>query len=149
MQKNSKYFLIALLGSTCFTVLLIFNLVIVPGLDPLSSSSSSDSDGIDENARGRGEPLDEVHNIDLSVDFLSQSTKSWENYSLYNGKTSVLDALEEKCTVGTEQHGIGILVVEIDGVNGNWIYKVNGVQPGVGAAVYYLSDGDEIEWVQV
>jgi len=151
MEKTSKYIVLALIGSSCFIALFLYNTMVVPALDPLSASSS-DSDGgvgIDENAKGRDEPLEEVHNIDLDVDFLHLSTKSWTNYSLYNEETSVLDALDEKCTVEVEQYSYGILVVEIDGERGGWVYEVNGDRPGISAADYYLSDGDEIEWIQV
>ena len=151
MEKISKYIVLALIGSSCFIALIIYNSIIVPGLDPVSASSSDSDDGfgIDENAKGRDEPLEEVHNIDLEIDFLHQSTKSWTNFSLYNKDTSVLDALEEKCTVEVEQYSYGILVVEIDGERGGWVYEVNGVRPGISAAEYYLSDGDEIEWIQL
>ena len=151
MEKTSKYIVLALIGSSCFIALFLYNSIIVPGLDPISASTSDSDDGlsIDENAKGRDEPLEEVHKIDLDVDFLHLSTKSWENFSLYNEETSVLDALEEKCTVEVEQYSYGILVVEIDGERGGWVYEVNGDRPGISASYYYLSDGDEIEWIQV
>ena len=151
MEKTSKYIILAVIGSSCFIALFVFNSLVVPGLESVSASSSDSDDGygIDEDAKGRDEPLEEVHEIDLVVDFLHKSTESWENFSLYNEETSVLDALEEKCTVVVEQYSYGELVVEIDGERGGWVYEVNGVRPGISAADYYLSDGDEIEWIQL
>jgi hypothetical protein len=61
----------------------------------------------------------------------------------------VLDALKEKCDVKTKEYSYGTLVIGIDGVEGDWIYYVNGKYAGVGAAAYYLDNGDEIYWKHV
>ena len=37
-------------------------------------------------------------------------------------------------------------IVEIDGVEGGWIYLVNDYSPNVGALVWSLNDGDEVKW---
>jgi hypothetical protein len=83
------------------------------------------------------------------VEYVSIPKKNWENISLYNYDTSVLDALKEKCDVKTKEYSYGILVIGIDGVDGDWIYYVNGKYAGVGAQAYYLSNGDDIYWKHV
>ena len=145
VQKISKYIIIAIIGTSCFTALLLYSYGLIPGLNPNTLNENDESDG----ATGRSEALSEVHNITLEVEYVTKSTKTWENFSLYNSKTSVLDALKEKCDVKTVEYSYGVLVVGIDGVDGDWIYYVNGKYAGIGAQSYYLDDGDEIHWKHV
>ncbi len=147
MEKIAKYILIAIIGSSCFTVLLLYNFGVVPGFDQnlFNNSDNGESDG----ATGRSEALSEVHNITLTVKYVSEPTETWENFSLSSHKTSVLDALDAKCQVETKDYGNGKMVVGIDGVNGDWVYFVNGDYAGIGAAAYYLEDGDEIYWEHI
>jgi hypothetical protein len=147
VERVVKYLLIGIIGFSCFTVLILYNFGMIPGLDPTTLSTNNGDDG--EGASGRSEALSEVHNISLTVEYVTKPTKEWENFSLYNYKTSVLDALEEKCDVDTKDYSYGTMVIRIDGVQGDWIYYVNGEYAGVGAAAFYLNDGDEIHWKHV
>ena len=61
----------------------------------------------------------------------------------------VMVALDKYCDIKYDDYGWGILVTEIDGVEGDWIYEVNGEQPGHGADRHYLRDGDTVEWILV
>ena len=40
----------------------------------------------------------------------------------------------------------GIIVIEIDGVEGDWLYEINGEKPGHGADMHYLRDGDKTKF---
>ncbi len=147
MEKIAKYIIIAIIGTSFFSVLLLYNFGLVPGFEQSSliNSDNDESDG----ATGRSEALSEVHNITLTVEYVSKPPKTWEKFSLSSHKTSVLDALEAKCQVVTKDYGYGKMVVGIDGVNGDWVYFVNGDYAGIGAAAYYLEDGDEIYWEHI
>ena len=134
--KMLKYLLTGIFGAICFSSLLIYNYWLSTGTVSIDEKS-------DET------PLEVVEDITLIVDFGDGNVKSWKDFTLTEGKTSVLDALDKYCDIKYEDYGWGILVTEIDGVEGDWIYEVNGEQPGHGADRHYLRDGDEIEWIQV
>ncbi len=146
MEKITKFVFIGIIGLSCFSGLFLYSFGLIPGLEPnaLISENSDSTDG----AVGRSEALSEVHNITLKVEY-AEKTETWENISLYNYKTSVLDALKEKTDVQTREYGNGILVIGIDGEGGDWIYYVNGEYAGIGAAEYYLENEDEIHWKHV
>lgn len=137
MKKKHKILFIGLIGISTFTGLIIFSLVFIP---------ISNQEGVNT---GRPNPLPEVNNITLIVEYVSQPTDSWENLSLYDYNTSVLDALQEKCSVGLSHTSLGALVISINGVGPDWVYYVNGQFAGVGAADYYLSNGDNVHWKRV
>jgi hypothetical protein len=137
IRKNVKIIFITVIGVSCFTALIIFSLFFLPLIIP-------------ENViRGRNTPLSEVHNITLKVEYVTQPTEIWDNISLYGYNTAVLDALEEKCDVELSIFGTGKLVIGINDVRGDWVYYVNGLFAGVGAADYYLNDSDSIHWKHV
>ena len=131
--KMLKYLFIGIFGAICFSSLLVYNYWVSTGVRSIDEKS-------DET------PLEVVEDITLSVDFGDGSVKTWKDFTLTEGKTTVLDALEKYCDVKYEDYGWGILVTEIDGVEGDWVYEVNGEQPGHGADRHYLRDGDTIEW---
>jgi len=41
------------------------------------------------------------------------------------------------------------LILEIDGVSGNWIYMVNSIRPPVGSSAYPLESGDLVTWQHI
>ncbi len=131
--KMLKNIFIGILGAICFSSLLVYNYWLSTGV----ASIDEDSDET---------PLEVVEDITLIVDFGDGTVKIWKDFTLTEGKTSVLDALDKYCDIKYEDYGWGILVTEIDGVEGDWVYEVNGEQPGHGADRHYLRDGDEIEW---
>jgi len=124
MRKKVKNTLIVLVGVSLLASLLIFNLSLYK----------------------KPEPLESVDNISLSVDFNNGTVKTRLNFTLDNGKTTAFDALDKWCEIDYEDFGWGIIVREIDNVRGNWIYKINGFSPSIGASVFTLEDGDLIEW---
>jgi hypothetical protein len=148
VEKLTKYIIIAVIGASCFSLLILYSYGVIPGFETNlfnNNSSTNDEDGI----TGRSTALSEVHNITLTVEYFPDTKKTWDNISLYNYDTSVLDALKEKCDVKTKEYSYGTLVIGIDSVEGDWIYYVNGKYAGVGAAAYYLDNGDEIYWKHV
>ena len=134
--KMLKYLLTGIFGAICFSSLLVYSYWLSTGIVSIDEKS-------DET------PLEVVEDITLIVDFGDGTVKNWKDFTLTEGKTSVLDALDKYCDIKYEDYGWGILVTEIDGIEGDWIYEVNGEQPGHGADRHYLRDGDEIEWILV
>jgi len=124
MRKKVKNTLIVLVGVSLLATLLIFNLSLYK----------------------KPESLEYVVDISLSVDYNNGTVKTRHNFTLDNGKTTAFDALDKWCEIDYDDFGWGIIVREIDNVRGNWIYKINGFSPSVGASVYTLKDGDLIEW---
>ncbi|MFX0025275.1 MAG: DUF4430 domain-containing protein [Candidatus Hermodarchaeota archaeon] len=139
MKKNLKFAIITLIGISSFTVLILYSFGFFPILNQNRSGYNT----------GRDTALPEVFNISLTVEYVTQPTQTWENISLYNYDTTVLDALQEKCSVELSYFSNGALVIGINGVNGDWIYYVNDMFAGVGAADYYLNHGDKIYWKHV
>ncbi len=124
MRKQVKNSLIIIVGVSLLAFLLIFNFSLYK----------------------KPETLESVNGISLSIDFNNGTVKSRLNFTLDNGKTTVLDALDKWCEIDYDNFGWGIIIREIDNVRGFWIYKVNGFGPSVGASAYTLKDGDLIEW---
>ena len=137
MKKNYKLLSMAAIAICSFTGLIIFSVFLLPLFNQNAINT------------GRSNPLYEVHNITLTVEYVSQESENWENYSLFGYNTAVLDALEEKCVVELSFFSNGALVLSINGVTGDWVYYVNGLFAGVGAADYYLNHGDNIHWKRV
>ena len=127
MRKKVKNSLIVLVGVSLLAALLIFNLTLYK----------------------KPESLESVNDISLSVDYNNGTVKTRLNFTLDNGKTTAFDALDKWCEIDYDDFGWGIIVRAIDNVRGNWIYKINGLSPSIGASVYTLKDGDLIEWQQV
>lgn len=127
MKKKIKLVLIALIGISAFTSLIIFN-----------------------NLYKKSEPLESVGNISLTVNYNNGTIKTRTNFTLDNGKTTAFDALEKWCNIRYVDYGIqGKFVTEIDGIRGNWIYTVNTFSPGEGASVYTLKNGDLVGWENI
>ena len=127
MRKKIKFMVITLVGVTAFVSLIIFNF----------------------NLYKKPETLGSVEDISLFVDYNNGTIKTRTNFTLDNGKTTALDALEKWCIIRYEDFGWGIIVREIDGVSGNWIYMINGFSPSVGASVYTLKSADLVTWERV
>ena len=127
MRKKIKFIVITLVGVTAFASLIIFNF----------------------NLYKKPETLGSVEDISLFVDYNNGTIKTRTNFTLDNGKTTALDALEKWCIIRYEDFGWGIIVREIDGVSGSWIYMINGFSPSVGASVYTLKSADLVTWERV
>jgi len=127
MDKKLKFFIIAIVGISSFSLLIFFNF-------------NSISNPIEA-------PKESVNNISLIVDYKNGPIKVHENFTLENNKTSAFDALDKWCDIKYIVYGFGIFVSEIDGIRGGWIYLVNNKLPDVGAHDYQLNDGDEVKWL--
>jgi hypothetical protein len=124
MKKKLKFVTIALIGISAFSVLIFINFRLYQ----------------------KPEPLDSVENISLTVNFNNGTIKTRTNFTLDNSKTTAFDALEKWCNIRYEDFGWGIIVREIDGISGNWIYTINSFSPSVGASAYTLKNGDSVGW---
>ena len=127
MRKKIKLVLIALIGISAFMSLIIANFILYE----------------------KPETLEDVEDISLFVDYNNGTIKTRTNLTLDNGKTTALDALEKWCIIRYDDFGWGILVTEIDGVSGGWIYTVNNYFAEVGASAYPLESGDLVTWKHI
>ena len=127
MKKNTKIIMLVGIGIALFSILLIFNF----------------------NLYKSPEPLQSVENISLIVDYNNGTIKTRTNFTLDSGRTTAFDALDRWCEIEYDDFGWGIIVRIIDGIDGNWIYQVNGYGPGVGASLYQLNNGDIVKWERV
>jgi hypothetical protein len=126
MEKKLRLLIIAIAGIASFSLLLIANF----SLYNIPSTLSKEN----------------ISGISLFVDYNNNTIKVHKNFTLDNGKTTALDALEKWCDVKTIEFSWGIFVSEIDGVSGDWIYMVNNITPYVAAPKYQLDDEDEVKW---
>ena len=131
--KMLKHLFTGIFGALCFSSLIVYNYWLTTGL----ASTDEDSEK---------ELLERVEDITLIVDFGDGTIKNWEEFTLSGGRTTVLDALDKYCDIKYDDYGWGIIVTEIDGVEGDWLYEVNDEYPSHGADRHYLRDGDTIRW---
>jgi len=129
MRKKVKLIIIAIVGISVFASLIIFT-ILYERPETL-------------------ETLEGVEDISLFVDYNNGTIKTRTNFTLDNGKTTALDALEKWCIIRYVVYPNGIFVTEIDGVSGSWIYTINNFFAGVGAAEYPLESGDLVTWKHI
>jgi hypothetical protein len=127
MDKKLKFFIIAIVGISSFSMLMLINFILI--YNPTEATNES------------------VNNINLIVDYKNGNIKSHENFTLDNWETTAFNALDKWCDIKYIDYGWGIFVSEIDGIRGGWIYLVNNHAPDVGAPDYQLNDGDEVKWL--
>ena len=124
MKKKIKFALIGIIGIISFSTLITINL----------------------NLKKTPDTLESVTDLNLHVDYNNGSIKIKQNFTLSAGKTTAFDALALWCEILYDDYGWGIIVREIDGIGGNWLYFVNDVSPSVGSDLYPLENGDSIRW---
>ena len=127
MKKQIKFILIAIIGISCFTLLIFINVSLYK--TPQTQTT--------------------VEDISLIVDYNNGTIKEHYNFTLDEGKTTAFDALDKWCDIEYQDYSWGIIVRVIDGVSGSWLYMVNNNQPGVSAAIYPLTNGDVVKWIRV
>ena len=127
MRKKVKLITIAIVAVSAFVSLIIVNFILYE----------------------KPETLEGVEDISLFVDYNNGTIKTRTNFTLDNGKTTALDALEKWCIIRYDDFGWGIIVREIDGVSGSWIYTINNFFAEVGASVYPLESGDLVTWIHI
>ena len=123
MEQKKKYMLIALIGATLFSLLILINF----------NLNNTDK-------------LEMVENITLTVDYNNGTIKTQENFTLSGGKTTAFDALNQWCEIQYAVYGNRYFVIAIDGIGGDWLYFINGNLAGEGSNVYALNNGDLVEW---
>ncbi|UCC20780.1 MAG: DUF4430 domain-containing protein, partial [Promethearchaeota archaeon] len=126
-KKFNKYILVAILAIASFTSFFVFTFSIEVG--------------------EVNEPLKEVQDITLIVDYGNGTIETWENFGLSDYNTTAFDALNKWCELEYTDYGeMGIIVESINNLRGNWLYSVNDESPGVSAHKYNLEKGDIIKW---
>jgi hypothetical protein len=127
-KKFNKFILIAVLASASFASFFVFTFGIEVG--------------------EVNEPLRNVQEITLIVDYGNGTIRTWENFELSDYNTTAFDALKRWCIVEYTDYGdMGILVESIDYIRGNWRITVNDVFSGVSANKYNLKNGDVVKWI--
>lgn len=122
MEQKKKYMLIAIIGATLFSLLILVNFSLKP------------------------DKLETVENITLIVDYNNSTIKTRANFTLSEGKTTAFDALNQWCEIQYAVYGNQYFVIAIDRISGNWLYFINGNLAGEGSNVYALNNGDLVEW---
>ena len=141
MRKNIKYLIISIIAISSFTVLLLFNFVIIPKLQS----------NIIQNINNKREKQFEVKNITLFIDYSGvKENEIFENINLTNYKTTAYHVLLNCCDIVATDYGWGIFVEEINGVGVGWIYSVNeDPPPNIPSNYFYLMDNDTVKWTHV
>lgn len=143
MEKIHKYLLLIIIGTTCFTGLILFNFYIVPEWQSsLNESSNDDNDAY----MGLDDPKTQIVNITLIVDFDGvKPTKKVEDFNLTNGETTAFHAVDKWCDV--EYWEDKTYITYIDGVGEGWTYYVNEPPlPSKPAIEFNLDNGDTVYW---
>ncbi len=140
MEKRNKYILLAFLGVSCFSLLFIFNSLLL----------NNPQTPIIQNEEERAVKQYSVDNITLIIDYSGvQTNEKFENVSLTNYQTTVYHLLLNCCEITIQNYGLLIYVTEINSVT-NWIYTVNNEPLSNIAANYYnLLDNDTVKWKHV
>ncbi|MFX1378107.1 MAG: DUF4430 domain-containing protein [Promethearchaeota archaeon] len=127
-KKFNKFALIAILAGASFTSLLVFTFSIEIG--------------------EINDPLRNVQDISLIVDYGNGTIRTWENFELSNYNTTAFDALQRWCNIEYTDYGdMGVLVESVDNIVGNWRYSINAKFPGVSANKYNLQNQDIVKWI--
>ncbi len=140
MEKRNKYILLVFLGVSCFSLLFIFNSLLL----------NNPQSPIIQNEEERAVKQYSVDNITLIIDYSGiQTNEKFENVSLTNYQTTVYHLLLNCCEITIQNYGLLIYVTEINSVI-NWMYTVNnGIPPSMASNYFYLLDNDTVKWKHV
>jgi len=140
MEKRNKYILLVFLGVSCFSLLFIFNSLLL----------NNPQSPIIQNEEERAVKQYSVDNITLIIDYSGvQTNEKFENVSLTNYQTTVYHLLLNCCEITIQNYGLLIYVTEINSVT-NWIYTViNEPLSNIAANYYNLLDNDTVKWKHV
>ena len=127
-KRFNKYILIAILAAASFTSFFVY-------------TSSLEVPEVNQ-------PLREVQDITLIIDYGNGTIDTWENFELTDYNTTAFNALIKWATIEVTDYGdMGIIVESIAGREGNWLYNINDEYPGVSANKYNLKNGDTVKWI--
>ncbi|MFX1259853.1 MAG: DUF4430 domain-containing protein [Promethearchaeota archaeon] len=159
MEKIIKFIFIAVIGSTCFITLLLYNFGLAPFIpSPYNGFDEDGGEGEDNNNDDNtgddyheNEPQEEVEDITLIVDYDGEKEeKKVEDFSLDDGETTAFDAVNEWCDVEYEVYSNDrYYITYIDGVGEGWVYYVNSDFPDIPVNYYNLEDGDVVRFKYV
>ena len=127
-MKFNKYIIVLILATASFASFFVF-------------TSSIEVGEVNE-------PLKQVQDITLIVDYGNGTVDTWENIELTDYNTTAFDALTKWCKVEITDYGdMGIIVESVNDRSGNWRYSINDEFPGVSANKYNLRNGDIVKWI--
>ena len=85
MDKKLKFFIIAIVGISSFSMLMLINFILI--YNPTEATNES------------------VNNINLIVDYKNGNIKSHENFTLDNWETTAFNALDKWCDIKYIDYG--------------------------------------------
>ncbi|MHA2128488.1 MAG: hypothetical protein ACXABO_20135 [Promethearchaeota archaeon] len=140
MIKKIKFILIGTIAVLSFTMLILFNFIILPNFQS----------NLSQNLDNEREKRFAVKNITIFIDYSgAQENQSFHDLNLTNYETSAYHALLNCCDIKVRSFSWGLFVDEINGVSG-WIYWINDdPPPNIPANYFYLIDNDTVNWKNV
>ena len=141
MEKRIKYILLVLIGISCFSLLFLFNTILLQ--NPESP--------INQNNGERDVKQYCVENITLIIDYSGIKTnEKFENINLTNYETTAYHLLLNCCEIVIIDYDWGVYINEINGVGVGWIYTINNdVPPSMPSNYFNLLDNDTVKWTHV
>ena len=141
MEKRIKYILLIFIGITCFSLLFLFNTILLQNPEP----------PINQNNGERDVKQYSVENITLIIDYSGIKTnEKFENINLTNYETTAYHILLDCCEIVIIDYGWGVYIKEINSVGVGWIYTINnGVPPSMPCNYFNLLDNDTVKWTHV
>ncbi|MFX1364413.1 MAG: hypothetical protein ACFFCE_01025 [Promethearchaeota archaeon] len=141
MKKNIRYLIISIVAVSSFTILLVFNFLILPNIQSNNNQINDDN----------SEKQYEVRNISVYIDYSGvKENEIFQNINLTNYKTTAYHAILNCCDIKFKDFGWGIFVEKINGVGVGWIYWINDdAPPSMPCNYYYLVDNDIVNWKYV
>ena len=141
MEKRIKYILLVIIGISCFSLLFLFNTILLQ--NPESP--------INQNNGERDVKQYCVENITLIIDYSGIKTnEKFENINLTNYETTAYHLLLNCCEIVIIEYDWRVYIKEINGVGVGWIYTINnGVPPNMPSNYFNLLDNDTVKWTHV
>ena len=141
MEKRTKYISLVLIGISCFSLLFLFNTILLQNPEPPINQKNGERDVKQYS----------VENITLIIDYSGIKTnEKFENINLTNYETTAYHLLLNCCEIVIIDYDWGVYLKEINGVGVGWIYTINnGVPPRVPSNYFNLLDNDTVKWTHV
>ena len=141
MEKRIKYILLVLIGISCFSLLFLFNTILLQNPESPINQKNGERDVKQYS----------VENITLIIDYSGIKTnEKFENINLTNYETTAYHLLLNCCEIVIIDYDWGVYINEINGVGVGWIYTINNdVPPSMPSNYFNLLDNDTVKWTHV
>lgn len=92
-----------------------------------------------------------VQNVTIMVTFLNGTVETRENLTVDDGNFTIFALMDREFDIEykTYSNYPGYIITGINGASGGYIYKVDGVLPGVSSSLVTLKNNTLIEFIQV